>query len=265
MAMTIADQFLLSTGLPIDSRFVFANQGSRDSLNILQRYQGLITYVVSDQKFYHLKGGVTNAHWAELGGGLSADYTPDYSVDPTFTANNAAAATVSLEGSSEGLLGVSTIRGITVLVNNSGHEIIIYNNIFTGPGSIPIITGTGKNFKFKTNTAVLLAYDGANARYRMVGGSGGSSEVIVRNIIGDDTASEDDDVILADTTSGDVMITLPDPATIAKRMTFKKLADANALVINGNGNNIDGSATIEIYNINNSVTLVSNGTEWYTV
>lgn len=69
MAITIADGFNVTTGLPIDSRFVVADLTARNALNSLVRYRGLKTFVIADQTTYCLKAGITNGDWVSEGSG----------------------------------------------------------------------------------------------------------------------------------------------------------------------------------------------------
>jgi Tol biopolymer transport system component len=57
----------MAAALPLDERHKFTDLTARDALSALRRYEGLMVYVVSEQKRYHLKGGITNAHWEEIG------------------------------------------------------------------------------------------------------------------------------------------------------------------------------------------------------
>lgn len=79
MGIVLGSNFDVQTALPLDSRTVVADLTARDAINSLQRYQGLIVYVVDIQKNFQLIGGITNFDWQELsgsggggvGGGLS--------------------------------------------------------------------------------------------------------------------------------------------------------------------------------------------------
>lgn len=62
----LASNFRLNAQLPLDDRFVFNDIASRDALASIQRYDGLLCYVKSDQKFYVLRGGTANTNWTEL-------------------------------------------------------------------------------------------------------------------------------------------------------------------------------------------------------
>ena len=62
-------QFTFNAALALDERFVFADTAARDALASGRRYAGLLTYVEDVEKFYYLKGGITDSDWTELAGG----------------------------------------------------------------------------------------------------------------------------------------------------------------------------------------------------
>lgn len=72
------------------------------------------------------------------------------------------------------------------------------------------------------------------------------------------------DFITVDTSGNNVTIDLPAPSNFKRTITIIKIIDNNnTLIINGNGALVNGSATKEIWDINNSVTLRSDGTNWW--
>ena len=77
------------------------------------------------------------------------------------------------------------------------------------------------------------------------------------------TATIDDDVILVNTSGGARTITLPAAATVGHAIIIKNIG-ANNCVIDGDGSEtIDGSATYTITTQNETVTLMSDGSNWY--
>jgi hypothetical protein len=75
-----------------------------------------------------------------------------------------------------------------------------------------------------------------------------------------------DDVVLVDTTSGSVTVNLPTAATASFPISIKKIASANSLIIDPFGSEtIDGSTTATITVQYQSVTLVSDGTNWFNI
>ena len=85
-----------------------------------------------------------------------------------------------------------------------------------------------------------------------------------RTITTDSTSVVTDYLILVDTTSGDVTITLSDGSSSSGQVLHIKLIDAtNKLTIDGNGYTIDGQNTIESYLKYDSYQLYCNGIEWF--
>lgn len=69
MGIVLGSNFDVQTALPLDSRTVVADITARDAINALQRYEGMIVYVVDVQKNFQLIGGITDFDWQELSGG----------------------------------------------------------------------------------------------------------------------------------------------------------------------------------------------------
>ena len=95
-----------------------------------------------------------------------------------------------------------------------------------------------------------------------VGSGGGVGNFVETNE--DYAATADDSVILVDTTTGDIEITLPDPTeNIGKVFTIKKI-DVATNVVNFTPS-LDGDPAFELDAQNESVTVVSNGTSYYII
>ena len=72
-------------------------------------------------------------------------------------------------------------------------------------------------------------------------------------------------LILADTTAGNVTLTLPAPATVPGfRLDVKKLIAANTLTLSSSAN-IDGAATLAWTTRYQSYSVISDGTTWWIV
>lgn len=69
MSIQTSSNFELNAGLPLDARFVVADLVARDAIAAVKRYDGMCTYVVSNQITYQLQGGITNGDWVIYGGG----------------------------------------------------------------------------------------------------------------------------------------------------------------------------------------------------
>lgn len=70
-----------------------------------------------------------------------------------------------------------------------------------------------------------------------------------------------------DTGSGAFTVTLPASPTTNAKLTYKDVggaASSNALTIDGNGNNVEGSASVDLTTNNGSITLIFDGSEWWS-
>lgn len=76
------------------------------------------------------------------------------------------------------------------------------------------------------------------------------------------TVLSTDYLIRCDTSGGGFTITLTSTPSAKQLVNIKKIAAANTLVIDGNGANIDGSATINVTAQYQNLTLIFNGTTW---
>lgn len=74
-------------------------------------------------------------------------------------------------------------------------------------------------------------------------------------------------VVLADATSGSLTVNLPTAVSNTAKITVKKIdSSANTVVIDGNSTQtIDGSLTKTIEFQYTSVTLISNGSNWFII
>lgn len=91
MGITLGSNFDVQTALPLDSRSVVADLTARDAINALQRYEGMIVYVVAEGTNFQLVGGILDANWTELsggGGGISPDGLRIISASGTVTADD---------------------------------------------------------------------------------------------------------------------------------------------------------------------------------
>lgn len=91
-----------------------------------------------------------------------------------------------------------------------------------------------------------------------------------RSVVTDSTTStlaSTDDVSLVDASGGAVTITLTGVATSGKRVTIKKTdSSANAVTIQRDGSStIDGATTKILYSQYESITIISDGTNWHII
>lgn len=97
-------------------------------------------------------------------------------------------------------------------------------------------------------------------------GSGQTANV--RTVTASDDIELTDGVILADSSGGAVVMTLPLAAdAVNKIFTVKNVEDTGGVSIDGNGaEEIDGSAVaLDITNLYDSVTVISDGTAWWII
>lgn len=73
MAINLGSNFNMTAALPLDGRDQVADLTARDAIASGVRWIGMPTYVLSEDKRYVLKGGITNAHWEEDGGAGGLD------------------------------------------------------------------------------------------------------------------------------------------------------------------------------------------------
>jgi hypothetical protein len=89
----------------------------------------------------------------------------------------------------------------------------------------------------------------------------------IRSITGDETLAVGDYTVLVDTSLGDVTVTLPDPASCAGReYVIKRITGGgNTLTVDGNGGDIDGSATISLHGLFDYQRVIGDGTDWWLI
>jgi len=80
-----------------------------------------------------------------------------------------------------------------------------------------------------------------------------------------DYTASDGDVVLADASGGAITITMPSPSANAWVEVKKTDSSANAVTVDGGGNNIDGAASFDITTQYESYTMVSDGSDWFIV
>jgi hypothetical protein len=72
--------------------------------------------------------------------------------------------------------------------------------------------------------------------------------------------------ILADTTAGAIVVTLPPPAQFyCCVFIVKKIAGGNNLTVDGDGVNIDGAGTLALNTLYNYAGFQSDGTQWWRI
>lgn len=97
-------------------------------------------------------------------------------------------------------------------------------------------------------------------------GATGASTISTVTKTGNYTLTSTDDVVLGDTTSGTITITLPTAVGVTKLFSIKKITSANTLnIATTSSQTIDGSTTIAITAQNESITMASNNSNWSVI
>jgi len=113
---------------------------------------------------------------------------------------------------------------------------------------------------------------------KLLGADGGYAALITKvNALFDHRHSKDwdtktatyavvstDHLLYADTSGGGFTFTLPASPVAGEAHTFKKIASANTLTIDGDGIDIDGSATLAMTGLQ-ARSIQFDGTEWWIV
>lgn len=266
MGINVASNFDVSTNLPLDSRSVRADNTARDAIGSGLRFEGLKVYVLSEQKTFVLKGGITNAHWAEDGGSPVPDVSAtgqvvtggDKLVIQPLIANQA----IYVEGSSGPVTTHATEPfDLTSNVNHrvNGMLITVVGLHDTNTVTIPVSDTTAGMVpkevtlkKFQAATFRIVFY---STTYRVVLIStnflGGGGVTKVATLTSSGTIASDVDYVLADATSGNLALTLPASALYKTLHIVRKDSSANTVTISRAGS--DQILTAE--GLVNSVTL----------
>lgn len=135
-----------------------------------------------------------------------------------------------------------------------------------GQLQLPFYTGSGS---FTGTAAGYLAFDSSGNVITTTGTGGGggfSYSITSVSTTYTETATSGAKVILASTTGGAFTITLPTAVGNTAMLIIKKTAGTPTLTIDGNGTQtIDGGLTASIVQVDASITLVSNGSNWFII
>lgn len=81
-----------------------------------------------------------------------------------------------------------------------------------------------------------------------------------------ETATSGTKIILCNTSAGGFTVTLPTAVGNAATIIVKKIAGIPPVVVDGNGSElIDDGPTATLYSVYESITLISDNTEWYII
>jgi phage gp45-like len=114
---------------------------------------------------------------------------------------------------------------------------------------------------------VTASLSGTVATVTVAGGGGGSSYVV--NSVTTTytaTATTGTQIVLCDTTGGAFTVTLPTAVSNTATIVVKKIAGSPNLTVDGNASEtIDGGLTATIVRVYESITLISNNSNWWIV
>lgn len=118
---------------------------------------------------------------------------------------------------------------------------------------------------YNCEDAILYTRD-LNDNIQILATANNDSNRVVEQVNSSQNISTSSRYIIVDTTSGIVTCTLPSAETTeGMEFTFKRKAGANDMIITSTAGNIDGAATQTYKNINDFVTVVSDGGEWFII
>lgn len=86
-----------------------------------------------------------------------------------------------------------------------------------------------------------------------------------RTVSSDVSITSDDDIVLIDCSSQEVEVTMPTASSVTGyTFTFKKISGNNdCVILPQSGNSIDSQNSFTIHYVNTSISLYSNGSNWY--
>lgn len=84
-------------------------------------------------------------------------------------------------------------------------------------------------------------------------------------IFSDTTINDDYDIVLVDCSSQEVEVTMPTASSVTGyTFTFKKISgDNDCIILPQSGDSIDSQNSFTIHHVNTSISLYSNGSNWY--
>lgn len=85
----------------------------------------------------------------------------------------------------------------------------------------------------------------------------------IRTVTADDSVGSSDYTVLADASGGALTITFPASPATGRVLNVKKIdASANSMILDGNGNNIEGFTSVLITDGGTNVQMQYDGTQW---
>lgn len=164
--------------------------------------------------------------------------------------------------------------GTDLTVSTSNNDSLYLNVPDAGTGARGVVTtaaqtfGGNKGFQDSV-TAAKAVLVGAGSSANSTVQVNGSLSLAIKTVTSAYTITGADNTILANTSSGAIVITLPSPGNITGRIyTIKKIGTGgidNSLTINPSSGTIDGGTSYVIYNDYTYVALQTDGTNWYVI
>lgn len=160
----------------------------------------------------------------------------------------------------------ATLTDITVTGNHSFDDQAVatqrYGLIVTGANAISQLIVTGNNFRANKTAALLNNASAVSAAMYM----NNIGIATVASKTSSYTLLTSDNTILGNTTSGSITLTLPTAVGALQSYTIKKTASANTLnIATTSSQTIDGSTSIAMTRQYESITLVSDNTNWNVI
>lgn len=181
----------------------------------------------------------------------------------------------SINGNRDTAQGISfKASGTNLTVSTNGTDSIFLNVPDAAAAARGVVNTAAQTFAGNKTFQ-----DSVNASQALLVGSAGSSNstvqvsgslsLAIKSVTSNYTASTADNTILANTSSGAIVITLPSPANISGRIyTIKKVGTGgidNQLTISPSAGTIDGGNSYVIYNDWTYVALQTDGSNWYVI
>jgi hypothetical protein len=204
-----------------------------------------------------------------IGEGSLIDVAEDsISVDLT----EAASATIAhgdylifLDGGISGTAAKGNTSGLATMLAGSG-LVATDSTLHVIGGDGILVGGDEVEVRVDNSTIELSASDGTGSvRIK----DGGVTEVKRTRTVETITSSKtiDKDITLVNSTTGSVTASLPENATAGKVVVIKRIdSSANNVIVSRTGSDtIDGSTEYRLYHIYETLTVVSDGSNWYII
>jgi len=161
----LSSNFTVNTALPIEDRMSVANVTARDAIPTLRRWEGMLVYVVAEQKHFTLISGVTNTDWVELAGGGGGGNLVAWSTGIVYAIGDTVIESnkiyVSTSAHTSGVFAADLLAGYWTELSAT--------DLTTASGVLPIANGgTGSNLQ----TFVDITSDQSIAGEKFFTGSG---------------------------------------------------------------------------------------------